>query len=374
MEDLEVPDGGTPGDPVSPDPEETPAPEDKAPEGEEPEAKQDDQDTGEGDDDEGKEGPPEDGHGGAFEKLLAKYGGDKAKMANAYFEQANSNARLWEKLQSIEEYVKGQQKEPEVDEEKLVAEDPDVKEIVQEYNDTYAKIKAIETQQNKLISEYGNLEKKIEREQGRLEAASEYEQKQEIREKLGDLKVDQKSTHADIRGTQSDIQRLNEKLKDLTRDYRKAAALAKESVSRQRQAELERQQSAVTTRQEFAEAMREQAKLYGIPLESKQYAVLFQSINDRIYSYLIRLPKGAPGVDINGAVKALMTEYADTMDLKARFKKASDAKRAASAPGKEGSPLVTPGEPRKVKGEPPPPKDGRWTKEYVQERAKRLLG
>lgn len=367
MDDTEV-QGGEEA-PVSPEPEEPSVPEESAASEEKPEAESGDQDTGEETTDEGSEGSPEDGHGGAFDKLLAKYGGDKDKMASAYFEQAGSNARLWERLQAIESYVKGQQREPAVDEEKLVSEDPDVKEIVEEYDGTQAEIRATETRQNQLISQYGTLEKKIEREEGKLETATEYEAKQEIRDRLGELRAEQKSVHADIRGTQADIKRLNTEMKGLTRRYKEAAARAKEGVSRQRQAELERQQEAIATRQEFAEAMRTEATRYGIAVESKQYAVLFQSINDRIYSYLSRLPKGAPGVDIAGAVGALMGEYADTMSLKAKFKKASDDKRAASAPGVKESAA-----PVKVKGEPAPPKDGRWTKEYVSERARRLLG
>jgi hypothetical protein len=368
MADLESSEGEVPEAPASPEPEETPTPEETATSEEKPEAEEGDQDTGEETTDEGSEGTPEDGHGGSFDKLLAKYGGDKDKMASAYFEQANSNARLWERLQAIETYVKGQQEKPEVDEAKLVEEDPDVKEIVSKYNDTHAKIRTTETRQNQLIQSYGTLEKKIEKLRGKLEATVEYEAKQEIRDELGDLVADQKSTHSDIKGTQSDIQRFNEKLEDLKRDYRQAEARAKESVSRQRQAEWERQQEAVATRQEFAEAMRKEATHHGIAVESKQYAVLFQSINDRIYSYLSRLPRGAPGIDIAGAVKALMGEYADSM-LKGSFKKASDTKRSAASPlAKEGA------APAKAKGEPPPPKDGRWTKEYVTERAKRLLG
>lgn len=356
--------------PVSPEPE-AESPEEAAASEEKPEAETGDQDTGEETEQgEGKEGSPESGRGGAFEKLLAKYGGDKDKMASAYFEQATSNARLWERLQAIENYVKGQQQAPEVDEETLVAEDPDVKGIVKEYNETQAEIRTTEAQQNRLISQYGSLEKKIEKLRGKLEASTEYEAKQEIRDELGELLAEQKSVHADIRGTQADIKRLTGELKGLTRQYREAEGRAKEGVSRQRQAELERQQEAIGTRQEFAEAMRAEATRYGIPVESRQYAVLFQSINDRIYSYLSRLPKGAPGIDIGGAVGALMAEYSEAMDLKARFKKASDAKREATSPAaaREGIPPV------KVKGEPPPPKDGRWTKEYVQERARRLLG
>lgn len=367
MEDIEVPAGGDEGNPGSPEAEapstveETAAPDGDA---------QADETEGETKEEGAEEAAPDDGHGGAFDKLLAKYGGNKDKMADAYFEQANSNSRLWEKLQGIEEYIKGQQR-TEVDETKLVEADPDVKEIAKEYNDTQSEIQATTQKQDKLISQYGVLERKIENLRGKLEVVSDYEAKAEIRDKLNEAVADQKSVQNGIESSQRDVKRLSTDLKKLQRDYTTAQARAKENVSRQRQAEWERQQEAQATRREFADAMRGEATRYGIQPESKQYAVLFQSINDRIYSYLSRLPEGSPGVDIGGAVKALMSEYADTMGLKpnAKFQKASEAKRATTPQGKSAHPTV----PVKVKGDAPP-KDGRWTKAYVEDRARRLLG
>lgn len=367
--------GGEEEAPVSPESEESPAPgEEAAPEGEKPEAGEDDQDTGEGTGDEGGEGSSEEGRGGAFDKLLAKYGGDKDKMASAYFEQATSNARLAERLQAIEQYIQGQQKEPEVDEAKLVEADPDVKEIVQRYNDTLSEARTTETQQNQLISKYGQLERQIEKMRGKLEATQDPEVKQEVRADLGELVAEQKGLSAEIRGTQSDIKRLNQELRDLTRDYRKAEVQAKEGVSRRRREALEHRQEAIATRQEFAEAMRTEATKHGIPVESREYAVLFQSVHDRIYTYLSRLPEGAPGIDISGAVQALMAEYKDSF-LKDKFKKASAAKREASSPFPQLGEAKGEKEPAaKPKGDVLPPKDGRWTAQFVRERAKRLLG
>jgi hypothetical protein len=113
--------------------------------------------------------------------------------------------------------------------------------------------------------------------------------------------------------------------------------------------------------------MQAEAKAFGIPITSKEYAVLHQTVNDRIYSYLSQLPKGAPGVDIKGAVHALMAEYGETLGLKARFQKKSDTKRDATTPSPKGTP-------KELGKEPPPPKDGRWTKDFVEARAKRMLG
>lgn len=369
MEDIAVPDGATDdGSPASPDPEEAPAQEETAASAGDAQADdtQGDEDSEETTD--GDEGKAEQGPGGAFDKLLAKYGGDKEKMAAAYFEQANSNSRLWEKLQGIEEYIKGQQR-TEVDTSERVASDPDLKEIAQEYQDTQAEIQATSKKQDRLISTFGEMEKTIAELNGQMKQASDYEAKAEIRAALNEAKAEQKEVRAQIDRSQEKIKSLSADLKRLSRDYKEAKVRVELEVSRQRQEELARQEAAQQTRREFAEAMRTEAGRYGIPVESKQYAVLFQSINDRIYAYLSRLPEGSPGVDIEGAVQALMTEYADSLGLKARFSRASDAKRAAAAP-----PKGIPPAPKAVPKEVAPPKDGRWTKAFVEERARRMLG
>jgi len=368
MEDIEVPDGGEGGGPVSPEAEELPSEGETATsDGDAPaEETEDGQQQEEGD-----ESSPAEGSGGAFDKLLAKYGGDREKMATAYFEQANSNSRLWEKLQGIEEYIKGQQQAPKVDEAELVAEDPDVKEIVKDYNDTQAEVRAATTKQDQLISQFGKLESDINRLRGKLEASNDPDVKLELREELNEKVGEQKSIRSEIGGIQRDVRQLNSNLKDLTRRYREAEERAKAQVSRQRQLTLERQQEAQATRREFADAMRTEANRYGIPVESKQYAILFQSVNDRIYSYLSKLPAGSPGVDLTGAVGALMAEYAELANLKAKFQKASDVKRAAAGAGPKPTQANAPRVPEKVVA---PPKDGRWSKAFVDERAKRMLG
>ena len=219
MEDIEVPAGGDEGNPGSPEAEapstveETAAPDGDA---------QADETEGDPKEEGADEAAPDDGHGGAFDKLLAKYGGDKDKMADAYFEQANSNSRLWEKLQGIEEYIKGQQR-TEVDETKLVEADPDVKEIAKEYNDTQSEIQATTQKQDKLISQYGVLERKIENLRGKLEVVSDYEAKAEIRDKLNEAVADQKSVQNGIESSQRDVKRLSTDLKKLhatTRQHR----------------------------------------------------------------------------------------------------------------------------------------------------------
>lgn len=364
MDDIEVPDGGDEGGPVSPGADELPPEgETAAPEGDAPAG------DSEGEQQEEGESSPAKGGGGAFEKLLAKYGGDKDKMAAAYFEQANSNSRLWEKIQTIDEYIKGQQRPPAVDEEKLIAEDPNVKSLATDYNDTYAEIQTVARQQDQQIKLYGVLEKDVAKLQGKLEASQDPDVRNELRAELSEKIGEQKSVRADIANSQREVRQLNLRLKDLRSRYADAEARAKEQVSRQRQAELEQRQAAQETRREFADAMRKEADAYGIPIGSKHYEVLFQTINDRIYTYLSRLPNGAPGIDMESAVKQLMAEYDNTYDLKARFKKSSDAKRDAT--GAAHPALVNPKASEKT---PSPPKSGHWTGSFARDRAKRLLG
>jgi len=363
MEDIEVPDDPK-DDPVSPDPDES-SPDGKpaTPKGEAPA----DADGDDNKKEDGEGGDPEDGRGEAtYEKLLAKYKGNKEELAKGYFESANSNARLHERLAKNEEFIRGKEQPTEVDEAQIVAEDPDAKEIADNYNEVRTGVQAEETRNRGLIAKYGELERKIANLKGQLQRA-DVDAKAEIREELNDVIGEQHTVHSDIKDSDREIRSKREKLGQLNRDYKVAQQRAKEHASRLREEGEEQRRAAQDARAEFSAAMEFEARARNIPLESKTYRSLHQTIADRIYAYLSRLPNGAPGVEIRGAVKALMTEYDEAWELKARFQRKSDTKRDAS-----GTPSK--GKPQELGKEPPPPKDGRWTKAFVEDRAKRMLG
>jgi hypothetical protein len=372
MEDIEVPDDQT-ADPASPEAEEeSSVAEETAETDDAAQAEGAEDETPEKDEaDEGEKGT-ESAKGrseSVYDKLLKKYGGDKDAMAVAYFEQANSVARMHERLQPIEEFIKGQREAP-VDEAKLIAADPDVQALNEEYAETEAEKGVDEKELRSIITQYGQAEKKVSRLEGKLESADPDAQLQ-IRQDLADARAESNRLRADASKKQSDIQTHDKDLKKLARQIKGAEQEAREKVSRQRQAKLERDQQAQEVRQELAEAMLAEAKEYGIDPESRTYGLLFTSVRARIVSYLATLPKGPdiPGVSIPEAVHSLMAEYVEDMELKGKFQKASALKRSTVAAVAKSKPVVTL-KPKDVA----PPKDGRWTADYVRARAKRMLG
>lgn len=370
MEDIEVPDDQA-AEPVSPEAEEESSVAEET-------AETDDAAQAEGAEDEtpekdeadegGKGAEPAKGRSeSAYDKLLKKYGGDKDAMAAAYFEQANSVARMHERLQPIEEYIKGQREAP-VDETKLIAADPDVQALTEEYAETEAEKGVDEKELRSIIAQFGQAEKKVSRLEGKLESADPDAQLQ-IRQDLADARAESNRLRADASKKQSDIQGHERELKKLARQIKGAEQEAREKVSRQRQAKLEADQEAQEVRQELAEAVREEAKEYGIDPESKTYGLLFTSIRARIVSYLTTLPKGAPGISIPETVHSLMAEYVEDMELKGKFQKASALKRATVPNTAKPKPFAAALKSKDV----PPPKDGRWTAAYAKDRAKRLM-
>jgi hypothetical protein len=366
------------------DPTET----DGLPGGEEEESLQDvpapeDESEGEGEtedetdtEEEDEEAPPAKGSGGAYDKLLAKYGGDQEALANAYFEQANSTAQIARRLQAMEDYIKGQSA-PKIDEQQLLADDPDVKELAEEKQSIQSTINAASAEQNRHINEYGRLEKLVATLSGKLEALdpeTQTAQYQKVQNQLAQAATDQRMAYQQFQDSKRVIDSNNMELRRLDRRMREAVGRVKEKVDKLRVQQLEQQQDAIATRQEFAEAMQGEAERYGIPVESKQYAVLFTSIKDRIYAYLSRLAQEhpeAPGVDLSGAVATLMGEYADTMGLKpkTKFQKASKTKRAGTT---LPAPKISP-EARKAAVAGLPKDPSKWTAKDWLKRAERLL-
>ncbi len=303
----------------------------------------------------------------AYDKLLAKYGGDKEKLANSYFEQGNSNARLHERLEAIEKFIKGQAA-PKVDVEAEIQQDRDYKDLKQKFDTAQGRLEALDREQTSTVTEYGKIDKKVERLEGKLEAA-DVESKPEIREDLREARAERERVMSRLQSIRERAERLRDTLNDIAEKGQRAEQAVRDRVDKKRQQEAQDASDHQQVRGQFAEAMAQEASRFGIDTDSKQFSVLFHSVKDRLSTYLGSLPPDAPGVDVPEAVHTLMSEYAEVMGLKAKFQRDSKVKRGAtSEPPKRRE--VMPAGAKDVK----PPKDGRWTKSYVDERAKRLLG
>jgi chromosome segregation ATPase len=207
-----------------------------------------------------------------FDKLLKKYGGNKDAMAKAYWEQANSNSHLHDRLASIEEYIKGQKEQP-IDEAKAVDADPDVQALRDEINETETQQRAIHQEQKRLLAEYGKSEKSVAKLEGKLEA-SDPETAGSIKQDLAEARAESRRLEKEIRDTQKDLLQFDKELKGLSRQLKGAEQEARDKVSRQRQSEREERESQQAIRAEFVELVREEAKTYGVEPGSKTYNLL----------------------------------------------------------------------------------------------------
>lgn len=301
-----------------------------------------------------------------FEDLLAKYGGDKEKMAKGVWEQARSVSKLYDEIQSLKELIANQRVTPE-DEAKIIAEDPDVREVTDELASLQDELKETYSQQQGYIAAYGKQSNKIARLEGEYERADELA-RPEVSQKLSEARREMERIQNGYETAKKEYSRLIKDHKRLERQLKTAEVSARSKRDKAKQQELSTKAQADQTRVEFDSAYRAEAEKYGIEEGSKRFAVLRQSVKDRISSYLRSLPKDAPAIDIPRAVMALMGEYAEVSGLKARAAKQGAQKRKAT--GK--TPTTTTVKP---KGKVPTDKTGKyWDPNFARKRAKQLLG
>jgi len=302
----------------------------------------------------------------AFKDLLAKYGGDKNKMATGVWEQARSVSAISKELQDIKAMLQVQRESPE-DEAAALAADPNVQEVAGELASVIAEVKSTTQEQTALIAEFGKMGNLIARLEGQHERADDLD-KAEIGSKLREAKQDARQLQRDFKSAKSKLSSLETQKRQMTRTYRDAQTRAKAMRDTEKQQALDYKEQARATRSEFNEECRAAAKMHKIEVDSKVYNVINQSIKDRITSYLRSLPENAPPINIKGAVNALMSEYASAMGLKGKFHKKSKLKDATLG--------TTPATSRHApKGKVPLDPSGKyWDPDFSRARARKLLG
>lgn len=320
---------------------------------------------GEGEQGEGEGTGTAEAQPGAYEKLLAKYGGDKDKMAQAVWDSYNSTAQLYDKLQNIEKYIVGQQT-PQVDENQLIQQDPQVQRLMRQFNGVKGRLDSIEAGQTTLISEYGKVVNEIQYLKGALSKA-DVDAKAELQQDLREATRKQEQLQERLSTSRERAEELRERLNEIADQGKAAEADVRTRAQQQRQQAEAEIAARQTVRGEFADAMTKEAERYGVTPDSKQFKLLFRSVNNDIVSFLSKLPDGSPAIDIPEAVEHFMAEYADAMGLKAKFQKASTLKRSITTSSPKAGTAPT-------RIEPKPPKDGRWTRAFVEDRARRMLG
>lgn len=302
------------------------------------------------------------GRSAKLDKLLSKYNGDPDKMVDAYFEQANSMSRLFQKLSDLEEKLVAKAADPE-EEAKFVANDSEVKEFGAELSQIDGQIKQTQQTQTAMVGEFGRLDKLIAKLEGKYESAS-IEDKADIKEELNEAKSDMKSLTRDWKDSQRELATLEKQIKMSARQYRAAEAAAKTRREAEKQREVDSVHAQRVTQAEFLGTVKAEAAKYGIEPGNKTYNVVQQAVRDRIVSFLRGLPANSKPINIPETVAKLMAEYAEALELKGRFKQKSKLK--IQAQGKSGPT----GKPEGTKSNNLSPKSAA----YWKDRAKRLAG
>jgi hypothetical protein len=305
------------------------------------------------------------GRSAAFEKLLSKYGGDYDKLAAAYFEQANSSSRLHSEIQEIKEMVAAGRKLTSEEATAVIADDPYVKEVNADLAAVSEEAQTVLQGQKGLVGQYQKLELKIAQLEGEYKRADDTDRLDVSRE-LAEAKRDMNELKRDYKDSQRDLARLNTQWKTLQRSLREAENQAKNRADFERDAALRLKQEAVESRTEYNSALRDDAVRNGIDPSSKTYNVLNETIKSRLYLHMQALKAQGvrEGIDLPGAVSAMMAEYAETMGLKKSLKTEAKKKLETLSPEKADAPS---------QGGRAPSKDKVMSAEQWRERARRLM-
>ena len=327
----------------------------------------DDATTEDGDDQQEEEQTPATGGSEKLKNLLAKYGGDEEKMVDAYWEQAKSLSAMDKKLDALIDKVNSKEITPEA-EAKLIAEDPDVKEVGAELASLDADIKNLDAEDKQLVKQFGQLGDALKQLEAKLEFAPDDIAKMEIRREIAETKREQRDVGRDWRNNQANMKSAQRQFQAFIRQYKEAEIRAKGKRDQAKKQEWDSRAAREGTRTEFSNAVRAEAESYGIAPDSKLYGVLQQSVRDRLVTYLRSLGEESEGIDIPAAVGVLVGEYADVMGKKKSFSTVSKQKA-----GVTGKPAADTGSNGK-KAPPPDPTGKYWDPKWVRERAKRMLG
>lgn len=362
--DVEMDETDAPDDSDSPETQEVDEEEDDSSD-ETPDEDDDVEDDDYDEDDE--EDAPAKGRSPAFDKLLAKYGGDHDKMADAYFEQANSSSKLHRELQEIKEMVSKQQEDPKKVEE-FINNDPYVKEVQEEAASTQAEVQRIQQEQYALISVYNGTEKEINSLQGELKRADEVDAVA-IRQELSEKRAQMKDALREFNGNKRELTGLDRTLRGINRQLREARTQAQARLDNERTARQTATATGQAASRDFGIALNSEAERYGLKPNSQQYKFVRTVIRDRLINHMSQMDPDDPAIDMAEAVEYLMGEAADNLGLKPKFQKVSNMKHKTSTPRRNATGTKTGGK------KPPTDKTGKyWSPEYVAKRAERLLG
>lgn len=247
---------------------------------------------------------------------------------------------------------------------KLVAEDPYVKEITSDIQSTNEEATVLRNEMQAMIPEYQKQQAAVARLEGALDKADDTE-RFELSQKVRDARDRLDRMERDYREKGREYKRLEADWKRQTRGLREAQAQARARVDAAKADAARFQQEARLSRQEFRDTLVEEAKKVGIGPDDPAFSFLHESFRARLSAHMRALQaRGVTeGIDLPRAVRVLMKEYVGARPKE--FAAASADKVRTATPTKPTAPAP----PEK----PGTKKDGEMSAAEWKARAKQLM-
>lgn len=289
----------------------------------------------------------------ALQKIIdEKYKGDEEAFAKSLIDQQNTSSDMRRELNELKELLQSFRKEKEVTEsgEDPTNSDSDVQWLVDQKQMVDQDVQRLQAFRGELVAEYSKTQKLIDKLDGKIEEADEYDKDKFTKDRDRMLAYQQDLT-TQWNDLPNQEKRLAWNIKDLDRKIEAARREARSRAQTQKTLEVQKAAERQAWRDSLEGNITKIAEANGVDPDSKQFRALKKYIWNDIYTKLSVLVSdpNAPGLDAEEAVTSAATEYFEAMgqQTRATFQAQSQQKLAATSP-KTPTPNVKPSGPVKV--------------------------
>jgi chromosome segregation ATPase len=272
------------------------------------------------------------GKDSAYQKLLAKYGGDTEKLAAGVFEQQNSLSRMHQDITELKQAIlaKRDAAEEEAEDATLEAvEHPDVEWINQELTDLKSETSEVLAQKNAMVQEIVTIDRQIAEYRGQAKYADDFA-KATIETQIAQLEARKENKADKWRDLDHRQKQIVREEKEFNRRLRLAQQEIKAERSKIKELRSAEKQAQTRTLNTFFSAFETEAKDYKLSPEMARN--LANDVRRDVVDYLRRLPDGTPEQNISELVQWKLGERVKLLNLakRATFSAKSEEKTAAA--------------------------------------------
>lgn len=298
-----------------------------------------------------------------------KFGGDYDKFVDSLYEQQNSAARIREELDEIKHILKTP---PPVEVSEEVDEDhPDLAWFATQSTALDADRQSNNQKVASTLLEIGKTDKEIARTEGELLRADP-EEKPALEAKKSNLEAKLDRLYDKWEDQKDKDGKIIQQKSLLEKQKKDVEKTLKAEKAQQQRLESERQTLQTKTVSVFEDAVVAEAKAHGLPADAQEH--MSAVIAAEASYYLRSLPPNSPAIDIPAFVKHRAEAYVKTIENLTKTKFANFSKEKLQTKT-EVAPKGTQA-PKKPEGQPAPQTGSTkpWTKEFVRDRASKILG